>query len=340
MRPPIGFDDPHTRRTRAWAERVADEAPGYYVEVLSDYRNRVAEFHTDVAAGVPDAFPWLAPTRVVVLCTQPAIWVFATPADGGVDEVLVDQQWEHPTLASPDVWSVPDPEVFVREQSALPLPDWSCIDVIDFRSTFVDPNLSLFANRRLPGMYVAGWILADDDRKGVEISDMVKGRSGRGIDRAALRSVSGRFADLEGITDPHARGQAFETWMTELLGAHGCAVERGKHVPGEQVDIFVHRPFRALVECRWRSNPAGRDAIDMLVGKLRRERPATVIGLSVSMSGFTAQAVEEVRRVAADRTVLLIDSQDIAELTTGRTHIADLIESRIDEVVRRYSGAG
>lgn len=339
MRSPIGFDDPHTRRTRAWAERVADEAPSYYVEVLSDYRDRVAEFHIDVAAGVPDAFPWLAPTRIVVLCTQPAIWVFATPADGGVDEVIVDQQWEHPTLASPDVWSVPDPEAFVRRQSDLSPDDWRRIDVIDFRSTFVDPARSLFANRRLPGTYVAGWVLADDDRKVLEISDMVEGLSRRSIDRTALRSVSGQFADVEGITDPQARGRAFETWMIDLLGTHGCDVERGKHVPGEQVDIFVHRPFRALVECRWWSEPAGRDMIDMVVGKLRRERPPTVIGLSVSMSGFTTEVAEEVRRVAADRTVLLIDSRDIAELTTGRTHIADLIESRIDEVVRRYSRA-
>ena len=74
----------------------------------------------------------------------------------------------------------------------------------------------------------------------------------------------------------------------------------------------------------------------MLVGKLRRERPATVIGMSVSMSGFTSGATDEVRRVANDRTILLLDAKDIADLAEGRVHIAELVDNRIDEVVRRY----
>jgi hypothetical protein len=42
--------------------------------------------------------------------------------------------------------------------------------------------------------------------------------------------------------------------MRELLSAHGFEVEKGKHREGEQVDLFVHRPIRALVECRWYAN--------------------------------------------------------------------------------------
>jgi len=338
LRPPSGPGSDHSRQTREWADRVAAEAPAYYLEVLADYRDRVAEFHSDTADSWPDVFPLLAPTRIGVICTQPAIWTFATASTDGADEVIVEQQWEHPTLATPDIWMLPDPEARIRAHATFPgtEADWRLISKIDFRSSMIFPDESLFAERRKPGFYIEGWDLADGDLTLLHLTDMVNGISGKAIDRTGLRAVKQRFPDVEQIADRNKRGRAFEVWVNDLFVAHGCNAELGKHVPGEQVDIFVHRPFRAVVECRWRSGSVGRDAVDMLVGKLRRERPATVIGMSVSMSGFTSEATDEVRRVANDRTILLLDANDIADLADGRVHIAELVDSRLDEIVRRY----
>ncbi len=98
----------------------------------------------------------------------------------------------------------------------------------------------------------------------------------------------------------------------------------------------MHRPIRALVECRWYADPVGRPAVTELIGKLTRDRPAIVAGIYVSMSGFTAPAHAEAREHARDRVVVLLDRADVLTLLRGQQHARELIDERVDDLVRRY----
>lgn len=54
------------------------------------------------------------------------------------------------------------------------------------------------------------------------------------------------------------------------------------------------------------------------------------------MCGFTADARTEAATHARTRAVILMDEADIMSLLSGTVHVADLIDERIDEKVRRY----
>lgn len=109
--------------------------------------------------------------------------------------------------------------------------------------------------------------------------------AGRLIDEPALTTLRGRMDEIQRLQGL-ARGNRFEPWIADLLSAHGCQVERGVTRDGEQIDLFVHKPFRAIIECRWQIPPLQPRALSDLLAKLNR-RPAIVAGIYIAMSGFT-----------------------------------------------------
>jgi hypothetical protein len=54
------------------------------------------------------------------------------------------------------------------------------------------------------------------------------------------------------------------------------------------------------------------------------------------MSGYTGEARREALEQARDRAVILLNGEDVLTLATGCVHIADLVDERIDAIVRRY----
>jgi hypothetical protein len=54
------------------------------------------------------------------------------------------------------------------------------------------------------------------------------------------------------------------------------------------------------------------------------------------MSGYTGEARREALEQARDRAVILLNGEDVLTLATGSVHIADLVDERIDAIVRRY----
>jgi hypothetical protein len=50
------------------------------------------------------------------------------------------------------------------------------------------------------------------------------------------------------------------------------------------------------------------------------------------LNGCSAEAPNEAR----ERAVVLLDDDDVRALVAGASHIADLVDERIDDLVRRY----
>lgn len=324
--------------SRQWVAAWLEGVRAYWPLVLGDYRERVGKYYGDQALDSPDAFPLMRPTRIVVVVSLLRAWVFAAPAEA--DGVDVREMWEDPTLANWDTLSAPDLEHQVRAVAGLSRGQ-KLIDTEDVQQLAAITKETLpshtWHNKRIPGLSMFGWDLADNHEQirglGVGLDEL----RGYGINRARLRELTDELATLDAMDDkPAARGLRLETFIRELLAAHGFEVEKGKHREGEQVDLIVHRPIRVLVECRWFANPVGRTAITELIGKLTRDRPAIVSGIYVSMSGFTAPAQTEAREHARDRVVVLLDRLDVLTLLRGQQHARELVDERIDELVRRY----
>lgn len=325
---------PSRQSAAAWVEG----ATAYWPLVLSDYRERVGKYYGDQARDSPDAFPLMGPTRIVVVVSLLRAWVFAGSAEA--DEVEAREMWEDPVLADRDTLHAPNLEDQVRAVAGLSR-DLELIHTenVQQSAAFNGGNFptSMWHNRRTPALGMFGWDLADQHEWNRGLGEDLAEFRGYGMNRARLRELVDELATLDAMDDtPNARGLQLEPFIRELLAAHGFEVEKGKHREGEQVDLIVHRPIRALVECRWYADPVGRPAVSELIGKLTRDRPAIVAGIYVSMSGFTAPAHAEAREHARDRVVVLLDRADVLPLLRGQQHARELIDERVDDLVRRY----
>lgn len=312
----------------------------YWQLVIGDYRDRVRTYYADQYEDEPDAFPIMRPIGIYVVVSLARSWVFATRSKSDTDEIVVDARWEDGILAASELLHEPNHEHQARAVAGLD-DDYELLEATDMTQStqmrhgggmLIDP----FDNMRAPGIHMVGWNLADFHARRQKIEGELAAMRSRRLDRRQLRQLTMEFQDLTRQASPQQRGLRFEDFMQRLLSAHGCEVERGKHRPGEQVDLFVHRPFRALVECRWQEEPVGAPAIALLIAKLTRDRPAIVAGLYVSVHGFTSEADTEARLHARERAVVLLNGTDLNALIAGSEHVADMVEARIDDLVRRY----
>jgi hypothetical protein len=140
--------------------------------------------------------------------------------------------------------------------------------------------------------------------------------------------------ELDASSDPQARGRAFDGLMAEILEGHGCTTEVGRTADGEQTDVFVLKPNHLLLECKWQAKPVEPKEIMVLQAKLR-ERHAAVMGLFVSMSGFTNKALEKASDTG-DRVLLCADRSDVESWLDGRVWFKKWWDSRVDLLVQRY----
>lgn len=323
--------------TREWAILWEENADEYWFQVLVDYRDRVNAYYAEQFRDDPSSFPLMRSTRILVVFSLTRSWTFAMPAK--IDEVLVDARWEDEFLANLEILRAPNHEETVRAVASVG-DAYRLIDDFDMTQGphgLGGPPRNPYADMRIPGIgAVAGWHLADNDESARQFEDAFAEMAGRRINRSSLRELRAELARLDQVSSPQARGIQFEVLVLHILAAHGCAVERGKHRPGEQVDVFVHRPFRAILECRWQQEPVGAPPVTLLIGKLTRDRPALVAGIYISMSGFTSEAPIEAERHARERVVILLDRRDVERLLEGEVHVADLVEERVDALVRRF----
>lgn len=325
--------------SREWAAAWVEGALDTWPRLIEDYRDRVRTSYAEEYEEQPDAFPLMSPTDVVIVVCFLHVWVYAGPAER--DAVRVLELWEDPVLSEVELQHDPRWEVKARNAAGIAENfelifdgDLQDADQRNKREGFREP----FANYRLPGIFMPGWDIADSHAHNAALAVSLAQLVGEHIDRKALRTLRDEFADMETWPGERAqsRGLKFQPLVEGVLRAHGCEVEGGRHRPGEQVDLFVHRPFRALLECRWEKAPIGRPAVSELISKLTRDRPAIVTGIYVSMSGFTSEAEKEAREHARDRVVILLDRNNLVTLLRGERHIVDVFNEKVDALVRRY----
>jgi len=105
---------------------------------------------------------------------------------------------------------------------------------------------------------------------------------------------------------------------------------------GEQVDVFMWQPHAALIECRWEKKPLEVEVVSILRRKLAK-RPSSVVGLYVSMSGFTQGAKEDVRD-ARDRTVFLVERDNVHALAEGTLTFQEFWDAKMRALITQYPG--
>lgn len=124
-------------------------------------------------------------------------------------------------------------------------------------------------------------------------------------------SLAATLDRLKHATDPHRRGYAFQDFIGELFRVyHFRVVANPKSAYPRQTDLLASRgPETYLIEAKWMHHPATIDDIDTQFTRLDAVDPA-VVGVFVSYSGFTDEAIRRVKD-KSNRPVLLVTGDEI-----------------------------
>jgi hypothetical protein len=136
-----------------------------------------------------------------------------------------------------------------------------------------------------------------------------------------------QFLSVKAMTDTQARGRAFEDLIVSLFQAHHFeATKNPRAAAPRQTDLIARTTSETyLIECKWRSAPAGLDELDGLRARLGRTPGA--IGILISMSGFAGSAISE---LSSNRrpSILLVSGGEIEKIVHNISTLPRLLWSK------------
>jgi hypothetical protein len=142
-----------------------------------------------------------------------------------------------------------------------------------------------------------------------------------------------RLVELRGYT-PQTRGQRFNSFIAELLQCWGIKAAPNIRGSGEIDVAFEWNGRHFTLEAKWEKEPTSTDPIAKLQKRLR-QRLAGTIGLLLSMSDFTPDAIRDLKE-GEQLSVLLLTREHLEAMLSG--FLAP--EEVIGTIVRRASNYG
>jgi hypothetical protein len=132
----------------------------------------------------------------------------------------------------------------------------------------------------------------------------------------ALIEEYGRLRRLQGFTE-QSRGQRFNYFLMELLRCWGIEARASKRTVGRgETDVaFEFEGTRYILEAKWEEARQNKDPISKLQDLLN-ERVRGPVGIVLSMSGYTKEALDRWGR-GVQPTVLLLDRDHLEAMLAG-----------------------
>jgi hypothetical protein len=153
--------------------------------------------------------------------------------------------------------------------------------------------------------------------------------------RAELAAVKDNLFKLYSEQDPHRRGKALESVLNRLFTASGITVQEAFEVRGEeegrgvleQIDGAIElRSQLYLVEMKWWKERLGRaDVSPHLVSVYGRNAG----GVFISASGYHDSAIAEFKTALAQRTVVMVELEEIVVALSTDYPIVDLLNGKV-----------
>jgi hypothetical protein len=143
-----------------------------------------------------------------------------------------------------------------------------------------------------------------------------------------------KLSQLRGERNAAIRGSGLELFIADLFGHEHFRVDRENlSSNGRQVDLFLTRgQLKLLVETKWTKRAATIDEVDQLLTRLQGA-PPNVVGLLVSMSGFSRAAIKRVEQ-NTQRPVLLLSGDEVDQLVERGHGLHALVTWKLDHLTR------
>lgn len=156
------------------------------------------------------------------------------------------------------------------------------------------------------------------------------------VKRKRLEDVRSDLFALFSETDAHKRGKQLEGVLNRLFQASGILVREAFTVQSssggvvDQIDGAVDLDGRLyLVEMKWWKDPlSGSDISPHLVDVYGR---ADAGGIFISTSGYHESAVEQATTALAQKTVVLVELEEIVRLLSDESPLDELLRAKIRE---------
>ncbi|MCX4920212.1 restriction endonuclease [Streptomyces sp. NBC_00687] len=171
-----------------------------------------------------------------------------------------------------------------------------------------------------------------------------------------VSDLADAYTRLSAAGDPQRRGKDFEHLLQRAFQLAHFEVELDPRIAHpRQTDLSArYGDRRYLLEAKWQAAKADMDVLDGLRARLRRTS-TDVVGVLVSISGFTRTVMEEIRR-ERQQPILLVDQHELlvalrepatlpgllrvkheALITHGKVHLGEPMPGR--RAARRPDGA-
>jgi hypothetical protein len=145
---------------------------------------------------------------------------------------------------------------------------------------------------------------------------------------------------------PHTKGKLLEQFVAKYASADSTLKVKflNLRTKSEEIDLIVenledHSFLKAgliLIECKFRESKTSAKQVRDFSGKLQnRKHSLCKIGLVVSISGFTKDALHEIERFNLKHdniTIVALTRQDIQSGVTAGRLLSDLLEDKISRI--------
>ena len=151
--------------------------------------------------------------------------------------------------------------------------------------------------------------------------------------RQTIAKLKNEFYAWSISSDRQGSGYALERILYNLFELSDLDPKGSFKIVGEQIDgAFSFNYEEYLLEVKWRSKPTPLSELDSFSSKIGRKFENT-IGLFISISGFSEEAVMQFKN-SSDKRVLLMDSEDLIAVLDERTTISNLLTRKRREAAR------
>ena len=155
------------------------------------------------------------------------------------------------------------------------------------------------------------------------------------VDQRALRDLVREYGGLcNGVLTPQARGQRLNSFLAEMLRCWGHRAKADLNARGNLDVVFAIGAQRFILEAKWEASPLPVGPIAKLQKRVR-QRLAGTVGLLVSMSGYTSDALDDVKD-GERLEVLLLEKPHVEAMLTGFSPPEELLNLLMD--VAHYNG--
>ena len=130
---------------------------------------------------------------------------------------------------------------------------------------------------------------------------------------------------------PQQRGVKFNHLLADILREYGINPRVGALTPFGEIDVvFRLGHTRFILEAKWHEAKIDYGPIALLDARIRQRIEGT-LGLFVSMSGYTAPAVEQISSSGTRVRMLLFDRAHVEALVEGSVSPETLIDAALEE---------